>query len=1372
MKSKYVSLFAVLALCLFSAITGSAQINAPTFPATICAGAMQSVNYSATGAFGAGTVFSVELSNAFGSFASPVSIGSATLLAPAVNPSGAINTTIPGGTAEGGGYRVRVTSSAPAMVSADNGSNIMVKLSPTMNAVASVNVCNNASSSAVNFMGAPIGTTFAWTNTNTAIGLGASGNGNIASFTGTNAGTAPVSGIITVTPTLNGCAGTPRLFTITANPTPTVNPVSSQVRCAGVSTSAITFSGSVTGTSYTWTNDKPTIGLAANGSGNISSFTTTNAAGSPIVATIAVTPAANGCTGTPANFNITVNPIPNTHTVSNQVVCNGDVTTAVNFSGDVSNTTFTWVNNNTSVGLAAGNTGNISAFSATNSTTTATMATVTVTPTANGCTGSNTNFSYTVKPTPSVNTITSQSLCHGTATNAVFIGGPVAGTSFAWANNNTSIGLAANGSGNIAAFNATNSGNSPVTATVTVTPTANGCVGSNRLFTITVNPIPTVNAVPSQMVCNGATASQTFSSPVSGTTYAWTNSNASIGLAANGTGNIGSFTAINSGSINAVGSINVTPTANSCTGPVENFLITVKPTPVASPISNIISCNSTSAGGFTFGSTVSGTTYTWTNTNANIGLAASGSGNIPAFTTTNTGTTTISGTITVTPTANGCIGPDKTFTISVHPTATVNNINNVTRCNNVINAATTVSGPVSGTTFAWVNNNTAIGLAGSGSGNIPSFVTSNTGITPITGTITITPTANSCVGTPRNYSITVNPTPTVYTINNQTLCNGSATDAVVLSGPVSGSTFNWSNSTTSIGLGNSGSGNINSFMANNAGSVPVVATINVTPIANSCIGTLRSFTITVNPTPLVTPVSNQYICHGANTVDIYFSSAVSGTSFTWTNSLPSIGLAANGAGDIPAFTVSNPGTASVISTINVEPTANGCVGPKSNFTITAKPRPVMTSDDTAAALCNGTVFTYGPTSATVGTTFAWNRPAVTGISNPAAIGGGNPLELLNNTTPEPVGVTYIYTMLADGCSSNANVYVVINPTVKLSSPLTGSICSGNTFEYKPTSQTTGTAFAWKRAKVTGITPDTSAGGGNISDSLTNTTLSPIPVTYVYTLTANNCSYDNNLVVTVLHAPEAGIIATKSPATLCSKTICQNFGAGGAAGSGNSYLWTADNAVIWTQSADKQNALVSFPFPGKSTITLTTTIQNTGCISQSTYEVMVDSQEATTPQIVYHNNRFVCMQNDMDFYRWGYDDAATLDSTIITGETNQDYLNPNPDFTNKYYWVITRRAGCMQKTYYNMPSTIKASTVKNTDVKIYPNPAGNFITVEFEANLAGNAELKIYDMAGRLQKSVPADRKTTIDISSLTEGIYMVSCMEDGIRIATTKFIKH
>ncbi|MGE5107413.1 MAG: gliding motility-associated C-terminal domain-containing protein, partial [Sphingobacteriales bacterium] len=69
-----------------------------------------------------------------------------------------------------------------------------------------------------NFTGTPAGITFNWSNSNTAIGLGASGSGSVPSFTATNKGNTDISGTITVTPVNGSCSGTPRSYVIKVKP--------------------------------------------------------------------------------------------------------------------------------------------------------------------------------------------------------------------------------------------------------------------------------------------------------------------------------------------------------------------------------------------------------------------------------------------------------------------------------------------------------------------------------------------------------------------------------------------------------------------------------------------------------------------------------------------------------------------------------------------------------------------------------------------------------------------------------------------------------------------------------------------------------------------------------------------------------------------------------------------------------------------------------------------------------------------------------------------------------------------------------------------------------------------------------------------------
>ncbi|MEZ5071165.1 MAG: hypothetical protein R2751_09390 [Bacteroidales bacterium] len=76
--------------------------------------------------------------------------------------------------------------------------------------------------------------------------------------------------------------GTPVEFTITVNPTAQVNDPRPGA-CNGAATAAVTFTTNNTGGAVTYhrTNDDTSIGLGASGSGNIPSFTATNAGTAP-----------------------------------------------------------------------------------------------------------------------------------------------------------------------------------------------------------------------------------------------------------------------------------------------------------------------------------------------------------------------------------------------------------------------------------------------------------------------------------------------------------------------------------------------------------------------------------------------------------------------------------------------------------------------------------------------------------------------------------------------------------------------------------------------------------------------------------------------------------------------------------------------------------------------------------------------------------------------------------------------------------------------------------------------------------------------------------------------------------------------------------
>ncbi|MEQ9658607.1 hypothetical protein, partial [Fulvivirga sp.] len=162
---------------------------------------------------------------------------------------------------------------------------------------------------------------------------------------------------------------------------------------------------------------------------------------------------------------------------------------------------------------------------------------------AGGCVGS-ASQPITVNSTPSVVDPSDQALCTGDNTVAVNFAGT--GTSYDWVNDTPGIGLAASGTGDIGSFTVANLGASTIVATITVTPQnlSGGvtCSGPTQSFTITVYPDPQLNAVGNQVFCPGESVSIPLGSNVAGSTIAWTNDNAAIGIGLNGSGDI-NFTA-------------------------------------------------------------------------------------------------------------------------------------------------------------------------------------------------------------------------------------------------------------------------------------------------------------------------------------------------------------------------------------------------------------------------------------------------------------------------------------------------------------------------------------------------------------------------------------------------------------------------------------------------------------------------------------------------------------------------------------------------------------------------------------------------------------------------------------------------------------
>ena len=602
---------------------------------------------------------------------------------------------------------------------------------------------------------------------------------------------------------------------------------------------------------------------------------------------------------------------------------------------------------------------------------------------------------------------------------------------------------------------------------------------------------------------------------------------------------------------------------------------------------------------------------------------------------------------------------------------------------------------------------------------------------------------NSCGTVAATKVITINPTPSAGSITGaSSVCVASST---TFTDGISGGTWSAGNATAAITAGGIVTGI-------SAGIDTIIYTV-----TNGCgtVATIRP--ITINPSPdagVITGLSSA--CVG---LTFSLTAGVTGGVWSCSNAVASITTAG-------VITAVLPGIDTIIYTVT-----NGCGTAATTKPLKINALPLLISTLTPAAICDGSVFSYTAVTDTATASLNWTRAVVSGISNTANSGIGNISEALNNTTNNAVVVTYIYIASANGCSSSQSVLVTVNPTAKLAGILLDTVCSATPINYIVSSLTPGAVITWSRANIASILPGASSGTGDIHETLTNSLLVPVNVIYAFTLTANGCVASQNFRVQVNPVPAVPVITTKSPNSVCANTLFQNFGATTPA-TGIVYHWSVVNAIIWATSPNGQNALISFPNPGIAQVALSSNIISFPCKSMSSFSVNIKSSIAQIADVRYFEDHFVCTPSDKDAYQWGYDDVATLDSTMLPGEINQDYLNVNPDFAHKYYWVNTSNGDCMQKTYCNAPLVLQ-NINSATTMDIFPNPSSDLIKVVVNTNIVEDIQIEIVNMAGQqLVATATINNKAVIDVSNLAVGMYVVNCYNNGFKVAYSRFIKN
>ena len=923
----------------------------------------------------------------------------------------------------------------------------------------------------------------------------------------------------------------------------------------------------------------------------------------------------------------------------------------------------------------------------------ATTPTITVTPNAttsysvtysnNGtASGSGT---VTVNPLPTINGGQDQTVCQGALVTLSGTGG----ASYTWDN----------GISNGIAFVAN------ATTTYTVTGTnANGCQGTDQV-TVTVNAAPTVNAINNQTLCAGASASAVTFSGTAGATYAWVNSNPSIGLSVSGSGNIAGFTASNATANPITATITVTPSQAGCTGTPQTYTYTVNPNPT-------ITGNNPLCAGATLQLTGSGTAAA---NNAWVsGTPANG-------TVSNTGLVTgvtAGNTIITYTNANGCIAT-QTVTVNASPTISGNTV----ICPNTTSQLTGSGAPAGNN--AWYSSNTGIATV------------SNNGLVSAVsfGTATITYTASTgCSGT-----ATVNVTnPTAPTFNPiAAVCSGGL-----------------------ISLPGTSTNNIQGTWAPAVNNTQTT-TYTFTPSAGQCATTAQQ-TVNVNPNPTISGVNN--LCPNASIQ--LTGSGTAAANNAWVSGTPANGTVSNtglvtgvtAGNTIITYTNANGCTATQTVTVHANPTANAgqdqtlCAGGNATLTGTANGGNAPYTYSWNNGVQQGVPFPLNATG-----TFTLTVTDANGCASTDNV-------TLTSTSIDWANLQWPATgTVCLGQTHNVYGQIYVAGITNGPGQAAGIIAQVGVNSTN-TDPSTWPANAWSNATFNtqaGNNDEFTAGIGNLLSAGT------YYYTFRYSL-GQGCPYfyggynggawngtnNTNGALTINAAPNASSAVNACESyTWYGQTYTQSgtFTHTVPSGAGcDSVLYL--NLTIFnnvTGPTIQETACDSYTWNGQTyfqsgTYTFNGSSQN-GCDSTATLSLTINNAPSNV-QVSLNQGTFTVTAQNASNFAWM--DCAT--NTLIPGETSATFT---PTLSGSYAAVVSN--ACGSDTTTCEPIEVQGiSEIDSELIAVYPNPSLGIFTVASKGSII--QEVFLYSINGELiWRNAHNTQEINIDLGAYARGTYML-----------------
>ena len=260
--------------------------------------------------------------------------------------------------------------------------------------------------------------------------------------------------------------------------------------------------------------------------------------------------------------------------------------------------------------------------------------------------------------------------------------------------------------------------------------------------------------------------------------------------------------------------------------------------------------------------------------------------------------------------------------------------------------------------WQWTNSNPTIGLPTTGIGLPQDFASPENIANTLLGELTITRTTSDGCVSAELIALQINPTPVFEAAEVDDICEGApASITFSTQNNLSGVLWEWEVSNEfneAVTVPASGGGNVVGFASIDL--IPTQqenATLTIQATFGSC-AVESVYAFVISPNPEVTTVPDLEFCFGEEyAFPILETFSASSVELEYSLGSGDIDLLFDGSGQPIGFSFSEIQSATESTSVEITPTANGCVGSSEVFEIEIHPTPHITAIDAAVEICAG-----------------------------------------------------------------------------------------------------------------------------------------------------------------------------------------------------------------------------------------------------------------------------------------------------------------------------------------------------------------------------------------------------------------------------------